>query len=722
MRQKDLIEYIHQHPETYLQKARISGYICPKCHSGSGPNGTGITSSDGGIHFTCHARKCFVHSDVIDIIGIERGLSDYPSKIREAARIYGKDIDDLEDRQRRGSPHTQKSSSKNIHNNLTQSNSTIESHNNLTQSDKAMENQTPSEENQSQATPPSHTDGAPINPQPMRPLIDHTKEFEEWHSHINETTYHRGLSQATLDRFQIGFCEKWVNPEPRDPTKPQHPAPMIIIPTSKFSAIARDTRPGKKHFSQVGSPRRIFNSNALYESRRPIFVVESEIDALSIIDVGGDAIGLGGVGMAQTLIKMIRARRPSQPLIISLDNDIHGEDAKKEIKKNCDILGIFYQELNVSGECKDANEALMKDRETFAKEVEEAIEIARCAQADAQDSITDELKRDSVSYAMDGFLERIQSQDRNRVYSTGFKNLDEALGGGLFAGLYVFGAISSLGKTTFCLQLADQLAARGHDVLFFSLEMARDELMAKSISRFTFLFSKNRRNAKTARSILHWSRLKNLTNEDMMIREKAILEHRSLGNHLFITERIGELRVEDIEKKVKRHYQATGVAPIVIIDYLQIITPYDTRATDKQNTDRAVSELKRMSRDYNIPVIGISSFNRENYTNPVGMISFKESGAIEYSSDVLIGGQYKGMDYSDEDKSKEAREKRVRKVRRDAENQAREGDHVEIQLKILKNRNGSRGGVMLFYHPMFNCFSEEENPHVESDGYDEALL
>ena len=44
---------------------------------------------------------------------------------------------------------------------------------------------------------------------------------------------------------------------------------------------------------------------------------------------------------------------------------------------------------------------------------------------------------------------------------------------------------------------------------------------------------------------------------------------------------------------------------------------------------RQVLELKRFSRDYSIPIIGISSFNRDNYTAPVNMASFKESGAIE---------------------------------------------------------------------------------------------
>ena len=68
-----------------------------------------------------------------------------------------------------------------------------------------------------------------------------------------------------------------------------------------------------------------------------------------------------------------------------------------------------------------------------------------------------------------------------------------------------------------------------------------------------------------------------------------------------------------------------------------------------------------MSRDYRLPIIGISSFNRDNYTAPVNLASFKESGAIEYSSDVLIGLQYEGMDYQEGEADK-AREKRIREL------------------------------------------------------------
>ena len=141
-----------------------------------------------------------------------------------------------------------------------------------------------------------------------------------------------------------------------------------------------------------------------------------------------------------------------------------------------------------------------------------------------------------------------------------------------------------------------------------------------------------------------------------------------------------------------------------MIDYLQIIAPADMRATDKQNTDKAVLELKRLSRDYSIPVIGISSFNRDNYTAPVNLASFKESGAIEYSSDVLIGLQYEGMDYQEGEADK-AREKRIRELMKEAVDAGKAGKPQKIQVKILKNRNGSKGDTLLDFYPMFNYFT-----------------
>jgi replicative DNA helicase len=112
--------------------------------------------------------------------------------------------------------------------------------------------------------------------------------------------------------------------------------------------------------------------------------------------------------------------------------------------------------------------------------------------------------------------------------------------------------------------------------------------------------------------------------------------------------------------------------------------------TDKQNTDKAVMELKRVSRDFKTPVLAISSFNRQSYNSPVTMEAFKESGAVEYSSDVLIGLQLAGAG----ENGFNPNEEKQRTPR-------------NIELVMLKNRNGRTGDKIKFeYHPQFNYFIE----------------
>lgn len=110
-----------------------------------------------------------------------------------------------------------------------------------------------------------------------------------------------------------------------------------------------------------------------------------------------------------------------------------------------------------------------------------------------------------------------------------------------------------------------------------------------------------------------------------------------------------------------------------------------------KNIDKAVIELKRISRDFKIPVLTLSSFNRANYKEAV-MEAFKESGAIEYSSDVLFGLQFKGAGSKDFNV-----------------NEAKKQDPREVELILLKNRNGRTGDVLNFnFYPKFNYFEEKK--------------
>lgn len=85
----------------------------------------------------------------------------------------------------------------------------------------------------------------------------------------------------------------------------------------------------------------------------------------------------------------------------------------------------------------------------------------------------------------DTFLNELESNCKYKARATLFSELDTELNGGLKSGLYIFGAVSRLGKTTLIQQIADNIASQGHKVIIFSLEQSRFELVCKSLSRIT---------------------------------------------------------------------------------------------------------------------------------------------------------------------------------------------------------------------------------------------
>ena len=292
-------------------------------------------------------------------------------------------------------------------------------------------------------------------------------------------------------------------------------------------------------------------------------------------------------------------------------------------------------------------------------------------------------------------------------YVTGFNFLDVQLDGGLFPGLYVLGATPSAGKTSFVLQLADQLAYMGRDVLFFSLEMSKTELIAKSISRYSYLEWNGKEDYYAAREISRPSTTRDILNgkpsQLLAAAQNDYFQH--VAPHVYIFEADDEATAGAIRDAVEaytvvqREFKPKETdPPVIIVDYLQIIAPKDARMTDKMAVDMNVKALKQLSRDYGAPVVVVSSYNRNSYRTEAAMEAFKESGAIEYSCDVLLALQFRNEDPDqpiDLTKAKAALER-------------------DMQLVILKNRNGRAGGELYYkYKAMYNFFEE-------TDGFKDA--
>ena len=289
--------------------------------------------------------------------------------------------------------------------------------------------------------------------------------------------------------------------------------------------------------------------------------------SLSIIEVGGQAVGIGGTSGVNLLIQAIKDGQVSASrLLLALDNDDAGHkatskalDKLQEIAYPCESVATLLY-TDVKG--KDPNEALVQSREYFAYNVQRAIELAKeHTEAEKQADREDYLQT-CVSAMIGDFALEIERQQE--VFPTGFANLDRMLDGGLYAGIYTIGAISSLGKTTFCLQIADNIAKHGGDLLIFSLEMSKYELMAKSISRHSYWASKVNDNyeAATTRDILSNRHRRSTAKKDGVL--EAIAQYGEYGEHLFIREGIGNLGVSDIREAVRLHIRKMSHRPVVL--------------------------------------------------------------------------------------------------------------------------------------------------------------
>lgn len=658
------LDRIKQRLREELEPSKQRGfYFCPLCGSGKGSKGTAAFSIEkDGIHGKCFS--CGFYGDIFDLQAARTG-----TELQEATRAM---IEKYEP----GTAH-----------------------------------RTSAAENFRSVSPSTKPATAPA-PVEAPPKADFSGEAARAHEALSGSSgekylQERGFTAETLERFKLGF-------EQNHYFAGRGNYPAIVIPydpTGHYIAWRAIT---EKHFDKPNTDKAgeepVFNAGALY-SGSPVFVVESQLCAISIEQEGGRAVAIGGKG-ARKLIKQLEKMAPAGLLILSLDNDEPGQAGQRELAAMLEEKGFTFIEANIAGTAKDPNELLQHGKPgELRQSIESALRSVDEAREKEERERLEQYQGKSASGAIDGFFDEIERSKSSPAIETGFRGLDSLLDGGLYPGLYIIGAITSLGKTTFTLQVADNIAAAGHDVLFFSLEMAQRELIAKSLSRLTFeLSGRSSSMSKTTLGILSGKRWSGYQESEVkLIAEAAERYRKTSGARIWFHEGVGNIGVEQIREAVEAHIRTTGRNPVVVIDYLQILAPADMRASDKQNTDKAVLELKRLSRDKGIPVFGISSLNRDNYLNPINNAAFKESGAIEYSSDVLIGLQFSGMDYQEGEADK-AREKRIRELIKTQQNRGNQGGAEEIELKILKFRNGRKGtSLRLDYYPFFNFYQEKSD-------------
>jgi replicative DNA helicase len=304
------------------------------------------------------------------------------------------------------------------------------------------------------------------------------------------------------------------------------------------------------------------------------------------------------------------------------------------------------------------------DEETTTQELLEKAEAELFSVSDQS------LKQDLVSIEsiLTESFDRLEELHRNkgqlRGIRTGYRDLDSMTAGLQRSDLIILAARPAMGKTTLVTNLAYNVATIAKlPVLFFSLEMSKEQLIDRMLS--------------DASGVDSWNiRTGNLSDDDFSKISEAMGEMAEAP--IFIDDTPG-LSVLEMRTKARRaaHDQPLG---LIVVDYLQLMQATGSYAGNRVQEVSEISRgLKLIARELNVPLIALSQLSRsvESRTPPIPQLAdLRESGSIEQDADI-VSFIYRPGYY--------------------------EPDNPEVQnitdLIIAKHRNGPVGKVQLYFHP-----------------------
>lgn len=251
---------------------------------------------------------------------------------------------------------------------------------------------------------------------------------------------------------------------------------------------------------------------------------------------------------------------------------------------------------------------------------------------------------------------------------TGYETLDRKfLNGGMRPEqLFILAARPGIGKTSFALNLADNIAQQNKRVFIFSLEMGYEELLMRMAC---------------ARSGVNHS-LYQLGELDDHEKKRLLEAFTALRELQICVDDKTDLDPDAIEKELKAHKDRGTLPALVIIDYLQLMVASDNRYAEVCRLSRG---MKMLAKKFGIPFLVLSQLNRksEERSDKAPQLSdLRDSGAIEQDADAVWF---------------------LFEVESDSP------DYQRIDLGVAKNRGGQRGRLPLRFEGQFMRFSEAEH-------------
>jgi len=268
----------------------------------------------------------------------------------------------------------------------------------------------------------------------------------------------------------------------------------------------------------------------------------------------------------------------------------------------------------------------------------------------------------------------------------GISDFDNFLGGLNNSDLFILAARPGVGKTSFALNIAYNIALSSQynprkSVVFFSLEMSKEQLARRIISTACKIESEKLRLGKLDPH--DWDELLRVWRTNL----------REID---FLIDETGNITALDMKSKLRK-VKNLG---LVVIDYLQLMSSATGSAKDNrvQEISAITRSLKLMAKELNVPVILLSQLSRgiEKREDPTPQLSdLRESGSIEQDADVIV---FLARDYYEKDAAKKN----------------------TCVVHISKNRHGSVGKITLNWDGRYTAFTAQANNVTIPEGYGDA--
>jgi replicative DNA helicase len=348
------------------------------------------------------------------------------------------------------------------------------------------------------------------------------------------------------------------------------------------------------------------NHQEIYKAIIFMYKNNIPIDILTLITFLQDNGLLQKIGGVKVLIE----------LLSQIPNLVYLEDYLRLLKDKYirrSLIKLGYETINSSYITNISLESLLNDLENKLFNLTNEIKTQKLtSSAELVNNIFFELKNKSLNPKLSGL-------------TSGFYDLDSLTQGFQKSDLIIIAGRPSMGKTALSLNIASNVIKNSKlPVLFFSLEMSKEQIMYRLLAMETNINQMRLKNGKLYQN--DWVKL----NKMIKIISKF---------PLFIDDTFN-LSIQDIRSKIKTILFEQNELGLVIIDYLQLMQNSKLKIENRvQELSQITRSLKTIAREFNVPIIGLSQLSRsvENRVDKKPILSdLRESGSIEQDADLVL--------------------------------------------------------------------------------------